>query len=303
MKKNQLGTSDLYVSEIGYGTMSLPKDEKDAVYLVNKAIDKGVNFIDTADLYDFGRIEEVLGKALKGKRDQVILATKAGNHWEPGQEGWFWDPSKTYIKEAVKKSCQRLNTDYIDLFQLHGGTIEDPVDETIEAFEELVQEGIIRYYGISSIRPNVIREYVQKSSIVSVMMQYSILDRRPEEEILDFLKENNISVIARGPVGKGILSDNGLNKISEKGYLDYTDEELKTLVAQLKEKTSSERSLSHTAIRYVLANPAVAVTIPGASSEEQLISNIQAAESPDLSDQEIQEIRELSKANQYLQHR
>ncbi|MBM7646218.1 aryl-alcohol dehydrogenase-like predicted oxidoreductase [Scopulibacillus daqui] len=303
MKKNQLGTSDLYVSEIGYGTMSLPKSERNAVYLVNKAIDEGVNFFDTADLYDYGRIEEVLGKAIKGKRDQIILATKAGNHWEPGKEGWFWDPSKAYIKEAVKKSCQRLNTDYIDLFQLHGGTIEDPIDETIEAFEELVQEGIIRYYGISSIRPNVIREYVKKSSIVSVMMQYSILDRRPEEEMLDFLKENNVSVIARGPVGKGILSDNGLNKIPEKGYLDYTSEECRTLVAQLKEKTNSARLLSHTAIRYVLAHPAVAATIPGASREEQLISNLQAADSPDLSDQEIQMIKELSKANQYKQHR
>src|SRR5699024_6403991 len=92
-----------------------------------------------------------------------------------------WDPSKKHIKTAVKQSLQRLHTDYIDLYQLHGGTIDDPIDETIEAFEELKTEGLIREYGISSIRPNVIKQYIEKSSIRSVMMQYNLLDRRPEE--------------------------------------------------------------------------------------------------------------------------
>lgn len=106
------------------------------------------------------------------------------------------DPSKAYIKEAVKHSLRRLQTDYIDVYQLHGGTIDDPIDETIEAFEELQQEGVIRYYGISSMRPNVIREYVKRSRIVSVMMPYSLLDRRAEEWF-PLLKQHHISVIAR----------------------------------------------------------------------------------------------------------
>lgn len=303
MKKNRLGSSDLYVSEIGFGSMSLPNSEKEALYLVDKAIDEGINFIDTADLYDFGRIEKVLGKALKGKRDHVILATKAGNHWEAGKKDWYWDPSKTYIKEAVKNSLVRLQTDYIDLFQLHGGTIEDPIDETIEAFEELKDEGVIRYYGISSIRPNVIREYIEKSSMTSVLMQYSILDRRPEEEIFSLLKENNISVIARGPVGKGILSENGLEKVPEKGYLDYSSKELQLLVSRLKEKTNSGRLLSQTAIRYCLAGPTVATTIPGASQEKQLLENINTINTPELSHDEIDIIKHLSKENKYAQHR
>lgn len=101
------------------------------------------------------------------------------------------DPSKAYIKEAVKKSLTRLKTDYIDLYQLHGGTIEDNIDETIEAFEELKQEGVIRYYGISSIRPNVIKEYVKKSNIVSIMMQFSLFDRRPEEWLPAFRGTSN----------------------------------------------------------------------------------------------------------------
>ncbi len=94
-------------------------------------------------------------------------------------------------------SLKRLNTDRIDVYQLHGGTIEDPIEETISAFEQLVQQGKIRYYGISSIRPNVIREYVLRSNIVSVMMQYSLLDRRPEEECLPLLAQKDIGVLAR----------------------------------------------------------------------------------------------------------
>src|SRR6202034_3432729 len=97
-------------------------------------------------------------------------------------------------------------TDYIDLYQLHGGTIDDPIDETIEAFELLQQQGKIRYYGISSIRPNVISEYVQRSNIISVMMQYSLLDRRPEESCLQLLQQNNIGVLARGSVAGGLLA-------------------------------------------------------------------------------------------------
>ncbi len=303
LKKNRLGTSDLYVSEVGLGAMSLPENEKDVTYLVDKALDQGINFIDTADLYYFGRNETTIGKALKGKRDQVILATKVGNHWEEGKEGWFWDPSKAYIKDAVKQSLRRLNVDYIDLYQLHGGTLDDPIDETIEAFEELKAEGVIRYYGISSIRPNVIREYIKKSSIVSVMMQYSILDRRPEETVLDLLHEHQISVIARGPVAKGLLSDHGLTKVSDQGYLDYSKEDLATIITQLKKDVAKERSLSELAIRYVLTHPAVAVAIPGASKESQLLANIHASEFPSLTSEEIKAIQQITKANVYAAHR
>ncbi|MFC4617881.1 aldo/keto reductase [Camelliibacillus cellulosilyticus] len=303
MKVNRLGTSDLMISEVGFGTMSLPQNEQEAIYIIHEALDRGVNFIDTADLYDYGRIETVIGKALKGRRDHVIIATKAGNRWEPGKPGWRWDPSKAYIKEAVKGSLKRLGTDYIDLYQLHGGTLEDPIDETIEAFEELKSEGWIRWYGISSIRPNVIREYVARSNIVSVMMQYSILDRRPEESVLELLAENKVSVIARGPIAKGLLSDNGEHKVTEKGYLDYSADELRELIPRLKAETNARRSLSETAIRYILSQPAVAVTIPGASRLDQLVKNIQAADAPPLSGEELDAIRRLTKANRYENHR
>ncbi len=302
MNKNQLGSSDLYVTEIGFGCMSLGTDEQPAVRIIHEAIHQGVNFFDTADLYDYGINEEIVGKALKGRRQEVILATKAGNRWREDRSGWYWDPSKNYIKEAIKASLRRLQTDYIDLYQLHGGTIDDAIDETIEAFEELKQEGLIRHYGISSIRPNVIREYVKRSGIVSVMMQYSILDRRPEEEILSLLHENRVSVIARGPVARGYLSDRTL-KSGAADYLDYSSNEILELVKKLRGLAGDDRSIAHVALRYPLAHPAVATVIPGASHLDQLIHNIQAADLPEITDDEIELIRSWSKANKYDLHR
>ncbi|HEU5138355.1 MAG TPA: aldo/keto reductase [Bacillales bacterium] len=302
MKKNQLGKSELYVSEIGFGSMSLGKNEDQDIRMIHEAIDRGVTFIDTADLYGFGQIEKTVGKALKGRRENVILATKAGNHWETGKEGWYWDPSKQYIKEAAKNSLKRLGTDYIDLFQLHGGTIDDPIDETIEAFEELKQEGWIREYGISSIRPNVIREYAKRSNIASVMMQYSLLDRRPEEAMLSHLEESDVSVIARGPVAKGMLSEKASEKTPDKGFLDYSQEEVLDVAEKVQKMANENRSAAQIALRYSLSHPAVATAIPGASRIEQLIENIETT-GIQLTQDEMETLRNSSKANVYDKHR
>ncbi|PQP84787.1 oxidoreductase [Paenibacillus sp. PCH8] len=302
MKKNRLGTSELMVSEIGLGCMSLGTDIEPAVGLIHEALDYGVNLLDTADLYDAGRNEEIVGQAIQGRRDQVIVATKVGNRRIPGKDGLSWDPSKAYIKQAVHASLKRLQIDYIDLYQLHGGTLDDPMEETIEAFEELKKEGLIRYYGISSIRPNVIREYVERASIVSVMNQYSVADRRAEEEVLPFLEQKGISVIARGPVASGVLADSGAAK-ADKGYLDYTPEQLHTIRQGLSRLVTDDRSMAQTAIRYALAHPAVAAVVPGASSRNQLLHNIAAADATPLTVAEIQSIREHSPTNLYTQHR
>ncbi|MEK4248917.1 aldo/keto reductase [Paenibacillus sp. FSL W7-1287] len=297
MKKNQLGRSELMVSEIGLGCMSLGTEEAPATRIIHEAIELGVNFIDTADLYDAGRNEELVGKAIAGKRDQVILATKVGNRRIPGQDGWVWDASKEYILRAVKQSLQRLGTDYIDLYQLHGGMIEDNIEEAIEAFEQLKQEGVIRAYGISSIRPNVIREYVARSSIASVMNQYSIVDRRAEEEVLPLLQKSEISVIARGPLASGALAT---GREPVKGVLGYELEELRELRSQLQ---NIDPNLTQLAIRYSLSHPAVAVAIPGARTLEQLKQNIAATDMPALTSEQIDRIRAISKANVYTAHR
>ncbi|MCY9656514.1 aldo/keto reductase [Paenibacillus chondroitinus] len=303
MKRNRLGASELMVGEIGLGCMSLGTDRQHAISMIHAALDRGVNFLDTADLYDEGLNEEIVGSAIQGRnRGEIIIATKVGNRRIPGKEGWVWDASKAYILSAVKESLRRLRTDYIDLYQLHGGTLEDPIDETIEAFEQLKREGVIRYYGISSIRPNVIREYTNRSSIISVMSQYSLLDRRPEEEVLPLLAEHLISMIARGPVAKGILSNRG--RRLQENYLDYTGESISSLYPKLLDSANvNGRSLSQLAIRYVLSHPAVAVTIPGASSLEQLLENIAVAEAPPLRDEEIILLQKLTRSNRYEQHR
>ncbi|MEH7073924.1 aldo/keto reductase [Neobacillus drentensis] len=303
MKKRKLGNSDLYITELGLGCMSIGTEEKTARKIIEASLEEGINYFDTADLYDFGENERIVGNALKEVRERVIIATKVGNRWNQAKNGWAWDPSKAYIKEEVKQSLKRLGTDYIDLYQLHGGTIDDPIEETIEAFEELKAEGYIRYYGISSIRPNVIREYVKKSSLVSVMMQYSILDRRPEEEALPLLQEYGVSVVTRGPLAKGILSDKMLEKVTEKGYQDYSSSELYEVLPLLKEKLADSRSFTEIAIHYNLATPAVASVVAGASSIEQVRSNAKAVRSQPLTDKEISFIKEITKASFYKEHR
>jgi aryl-alcohol dehydrogenase-like predicted oxidoreductase len=192
-----------------------------------------------------------------------------------------------------------LQTDYIDLYQLHGGTLEDPIDDIIEAFEELKETGLIREYGISSIRPAVIKHYARRSNIVSVMSQYSILDRRPETNTLPLLSEYGISLIARGPIAKGILSNKGIDKVPANGYLDYTKEELYDLINQLSSLLKEGQSLEHLALKFVLSHPVIATTIPGASKIEQLIKNINTINVEDLSNEELTFIRSMSKANIY----
>ncbi|MGZ7150890.1 aldo/keto reductase [Bacillus sp. BC08] len=304
MKKRQLGNSDLFVTEMGLGCMSLGTSETEAMRIIDEAIDLGINFFDTADLYDYGLNEEFVGKALKGKRDQIVLTTKVGNRWTEEKHGWSWDPSKNYIKAEVKESLRRLQTDYIDLYQLHGGTIEDPIDETIDAFEELKKEGIIRHYGISSIRPNVIREYAKRSNIVSVLMEYSLLNRRPEEWFPLF-SEHQISIIARGPLAKGILTDNNARKIErvkEKEYLSYSYDELYATLASVKEITQGS-SLTGTAIQYCLHNETVAAVIPGASSIQQLQENVQASKQTQLTTAEYVQLQQIAKCDTYALHR
>lgn len=306
MDKQQIGNSDLYVSELGLGCMSLGTNGQKAQEIIDKALDEGINYLDTADLYDFGENEKIVGNAIKSKRDQIILGTKVGNHFDKENGDWFWDPSKQYIKEEVKQSLKRLGTDYIDLYQLHGGTIEDPIDETIEAFDELKQEGLIRYYGISSIRPNVIKEYVKKSDMVSVMMQYSLLDRRPEEEILQVLQDNQISVLARGPLAKGMLSDKSIEKVHKKGkegYLDYTYDELQRIAEKVERYADDSRTATALSLQYVIQHPAVATAVFGASSISQLDNNLAYQQAEKMQVSIYEELQQITKAITYAKHR
>ncbi|MGE7917987.1 aldo/keto reductase [Viridibacillus sp. NPDC093762] len=298
MKSRKLGNSDLVISEIGLGCMSLPTDEKTAKWIVDAAVDHGITYFDTADLYDKGINEELVGKALNEKRQDIILATKVGNVWNQDGEGWHWDPSKKNIEQQVKESLLRLQTDYIDLYQLHGGTIEDPWDEIIEAFDHLKKEGIIRAYGISSIRPNVIKEFLSKSDAVSVMMQYSLLDRRPEEWF-DVLKENSASIVTRGSLAKGLLTNEWSNRLAKAdGYQTFSQDDLQ---ATLEELANNTNNVHAAALAYVLQSPIVASAVIGASSKEQLEATISAYNNaPSIY---AKELEKLTKIETYNAHR
>ena len=305
MKKRELGKSGIQISELTLGCMSLGKNQTHAERIIDAALDAGINHLDTADLYDFGENENVVGKAIRHKRPGIILTSKVGNDFSSGDGNYFWNPSKQHIIDGAKESLKRLQIDYLDFYMLHGGTIEDPIEDSIEAFETLKKEGWIRAYGISSIRPNVIREYVQNSSIDGVMMQYNLLDRRPEEAVLDLLLENKISVLARGPLAKGMLSNafkNVLQKKAVSGYLDYSHEELKSITKKLS-TVVPDNSMNGLAFSYVLSHPAIATAVFGASSMEQLMENAQAPISAPLSDVLQAELKNITKAVQYDQHR
>jgi aryl-alcohol dehydrogenase-like predicted oxidoreductase len=296
MNYQKLGKSELIVSEISFGCMSLGNDDEQNKKLLHGALDKGINFFDTADIYSGGQNEITIGKTFFGMRKKIILATKVGNQPRTDGRGLDWNPSRKHILESIEKSLRRLNTDYIDLYQLHGGTINDPIDETIDAFETLKQQGKIRTYGISSIRPNVIREYAKRSHIDSVMMQYSLLYRRPEESCFDLLNQNNIKVLVRGSLAQGLL----VNK-PVKPYLNRSQKEVEDAVKniyQLQGRTPVEL-----AIHFSLLPFAVASNVIGIRTSDQLDEIMEAWAKPLLGLEEAVYLQSKFPANFYEQHR
>jgi aryl-alcohol dehydrogenase-like predicted oxidoreductase len=277
--------------------MSLGLDREAGTRLIHQAIDLGINYFDTADLYDQGANEALLGQAVKEKRDKVILATKVGNQWRADGSGWDWNPRKAYILKAVEGSLQRLQTEFIDLYQLHGGTIADPFDEIIEAFELLQQQGKIRYYGISSIRPNVIREYVKRSHICSVMMQYSLLDRRPEESCLPLLQDHQVGVLARGTLAGGLL----VNKPAT-AYLGHSAAAVATARTAINALAQPNRPAASTAIQFALSHPAINTAIIGIHTPRQLTEALAALTAPPLSANELLNLRNSVPALCYAEH-
>lgn len=269
MEFTRLGQSPLRISRLALGGMSFHSLAEGRPVL-HAALDAGITFFDTADLYDHGLNEQIVGQLLSKQRQEVVIATKVGNRWRADGSGWDWVPRKDYILKAVEKSLQRLKTDYIDLYQLHGGTIEDPLEEVVEAFEQLQQQGKIRAYGISSIRPNTVRKWTEVSQAASCMSQYSILDRRPEEFLLDHLHAAGQGVLVRGALAKGLLAGK-----PEKKYLDHSASQVATVQANLRQLVAEEE-LPGLALQYCLQHPAVASVVVGASSAAQIEQSVAA---------------------------
>lgn len=278
--------------------MSLGNDHTTNKTLLHQAFEKGINYFDTADLYQAGFNEETVGRAFAGMREKVIIATKVGNQQRADGSGLNWNPRKDYILQAVEASLRRLQTDYIDLYQLHGGTIDDPIDETIEAFELLQQQGKIRHYGISSIRPNVIREYCKRSRIVSVMMQYSVLDRRPEESCLELLREHQISVLVRGSLASGLLIDK-----PAKSYLTHSAAVVAGASAAVQQAATGGASKTSVALGYVRHHPAVTSAVVGIRTGTQLTDAVEAARHATLDASSLQALQQSAPQLVYDQHR
>lgn len=279
--------------------MSLPSDQIEADKIIQVALENGINYFDTADLYNKGENEKIVGNALKSNRQDVILATKVGNRLNNSGDGWSWDPTKEWITDAVHASLKRLQTDYIDVYQLHGGTMEDNVDEVIDTMESLQKEGLIREYGISSIRPNVIDRFLRKSNAVSVMMQYSLLDRRPEEWF-SLLEDHQASLFTRGTVAKGLLTADGLNRaIKTKEYLSYTQKDLVDTIEKLQ---TLEAPIASIALQFVLQRKVTGSLIIGASNSEQLLESIEAYKQQ-VPDTILLKAAEITKQELYMEHR
>ena len=302
MQKNVL-KSGIELSEVGLGCMSLGTEYDKAESIIESAIDQGITYFDTADIYDKGINEKIVGKALKKyqNRDDIVIGTKVGNHLKD-DGSTFWDPSKKYIKSAVKDSLKNLGLDELDLYQLHGGTIDDPLDETISAFDELKQEGIVRAYGISSIRPNVIRYYLEHSQIETLMSQFNLIDNRPED-LVDEVNANNVKILARGPIFKGLLTANSSKALDNKfneGIFDYTYQELGETIASVKEV---ENNLTALTFKYLKSQAALGSIIVGASSPAQLEENIKNYEAAQaIGNEQLKAARERVKNLQYTQH-
>lgn len=296
MKKRQLGTSNLHISEISLGCMSLPPNPAEAEEVIHAAIDAGINYFDTADLYNKGENEKVVGTALKQHRHNIYLASKVGNRWEEGKEGWGWDTSANYINKAVRDSLQRLQTDYLDLYQLHGGTTEDNWGEITDTFESLKKEGLIREYGISSIRPNVFMPFLQNSDAISNMMQFNIFDERASE-FFDSIQQNGASVVTRGSIAKGLLTNEWRTRL--KPFMSYDEAAANDVLQKIEQQFGDVHAA---ALAFNLQYPTVASTVIGARTLTQLKQNLDAYEKAQ-SLQNISEIDKWTKTDRYTEHR
>lgn len=282
--------------QIGLGCMSLPREYSASKVIIDRAIELGIRFFDTADLYQHGHNEENLGKILLGKRSSVLLASKVGNQWDSSGNSWIWNPAKSYIIQAIDGTLKRLKTDYLDLYQLHGGTFNDSWEETLEAFQVLLDQGKIRAFGISSIRPNVIKKVLSMQPPKTLMTQYSPLDRRPEEEVFPLLEPAATKVLVRGCFAKGLLIDK-----PEIDFLGIPRDQVKKIRERISATGFRPESVL---IRFGLHQKSVGSLIIGASSVAQVNRMVSGyEESHHVPERLIQELIADYPANTYQEHR
>jgi aryl-alcohol dehydrogenase-like predicted oxidoreductase len=211
MKKVSLGKKGPMVSRMGLGCMGMSdfysgRDEKESLATLEKALELGVDFLDTADMYGPFTNEELLGRFLKGKREKVFLATKFGNQRSPDGKFLGVNGKPEYVQSACEASLKRLQVDHIDLYYQHRVDPSTPIEETVKAMAKLVKEGKVRFLGLSEAAPATIRRAHQVHTISALQTEYSLWSRDPEQEILKTTRELGIAFVAYSPLGRGFLT-------------------------------------------------------------------------------------------------
>ncbi len=311
MQKRKLGKSNLAVSGLGLGCMGMSfgygpaADKKEMISLIRSAVERGVTFFDTAEVYGPFTNEELVGEALAPFRDQVVIATKFG--WAPNPEdGGKWtalDSRPEHIKEAAEGSLKRLKTDVIDLFYQHRVDPNVPIEDVAGAVKHLIQEGKVKHFGLSEPGVQTIRRAHRVQAVTAVQSEYSLWWRRPEEEVLPTLEELGIGFVPFSPLGKGFLT----GKITENTKFDSTDfsnivprftpearkanqslVDLLSKVAERKKATPAQIALA-----WLLAQKPWIVPIPGTTKLHRLQENLAAA-SVELTPDDLRDIDSAS---------
>ncbi|MBD2464527.1 aldo/keto reductase [Oscillatoria sp. FACHB-1407] len=293
MKTRKLGTQGLIVSELGLGCMGMSefysgRDEQEAIATLHHALDLGVTFLDTADMYGPFTNERLVGQAIRDRRDQVILATKFGNvRSEDG--GWLGISGKPdYVRQACDASLQRLGVDVIDLYYQHRVDPTVPIEDTVGAMAELVQQGKVRYLGLSEAAPATIRRAHAVHPITALQTEYSLWSRDPEDEVLPTVRELGIGFVAYSPLGRGFLSG-AITKPEDLAEDDYRRKAPRfqgenfaknlELVEQVKAIAAEKNTTpSQLALAWLLAQGDDIVPIPGTKRRTYLEENVGAVE-------------------------
>jgi aryl-alcohol dehydrogenase-like predicted oxidoreductase len=305
MKKRKLGSQGLVVSELGLGCMGMsqfygPRDDAESTATLERAIELGVDFFDTADVYGTGHNEELVGKVLRKHRNRVIIATKFGNQVLPdGTRAINGRPE--YVRSACDASLRRLGVDHVDLYYQHRVDKNVPIEETVGAMADLVRKGKVRYLGLSEASAKTIRRAHAVHPISALQSEYSLWTRDYEDEVIPTLRELEVGFVPFSPLGRGLLSgalselpaDDMRRKISPRFEGDNLDRNLK-VVARLKE-IAQEKGItpSQLALAWVLAQGDDIVPIPGTKRRKYLEENVAAA-SVKLSKSDLARIEEAA---------
>lgn len=300
--------NELEVSTIGLGTWAIggdfwgESDDNSSIRTIKTAIDNGINLIDTAPIYGRGHSEKIVGKAIQGRRDDVVISSKCGLTWEDRNSETKKNLKSESIKQEIDDSLSRLGIDMIDIYFIHYPDMNTPLEETLAELQRIKEAGKVRYLGVSNFDTSLMSEVLKIADIAFVQPQYSLLDREIEAGLLPFCRENNIEILSYGSLGGGILTGKYTDKSQLKEgdkrskFYPYFKEPYWTKVLELVEllkviARDHNCPVSHVALNWVRQQPGITSALVGARTSEQAKQNAAAADW-DLSEDEIRKIED-----------